>query len=402
MCIKISLIKALAILVIFVFALQGCFGGGGGGGGGGVPAAPGNTAPSITAGCNTTPQFDRTQNIFPFPLAQFLGALVCTDNETPNGISFSLDVNNPMVAGPILTNRGGTVMLTDVTTGAFTYTPPAAAPVAGESPRGLDSFQFRCDDPNTFSVGTETIIVNPAVMPLGDSITQGSGGVNPPPVGDRIAYRLELLNHLNANGLAINYVGELVSGANLLPPGQNVHNGYGGSQDQHIAFGNFATFPQLTGVFDELEQNPADIVLLHIGTNPANQATDTDPSDVRSILTEIGRWEDSANGNPVSVVVAQIIDRLPSDPNVAIRNQNVINMIQAGPGADPWPDQIIFGAEVDMLNALYLNGAPNPALYQMAVNVAIHPNQAGYDVMGGVWSNALTGANQPAILQSCP
>jgi len=134
-------------------------------------------------------------------------------------------------------------------------------------------------------------------------------------------------------------------------------------------------------------------------------ATDTDPADVRTILTEIGRWEVSPNGNPVTVVVARVIDRSPSDANVAIRNMNAEAMIAAGPlfvGED-WPDQIISGAEVDLFSALYNGMAmPDPALYSVAPGTAIHPNQAGYDVMGGVWHGALTGANQPPILQSCP
>lgn len=378
-------VKNLFTLVSLSILLVGCSGGGGGGGG-----APVSTAPAITAGCTTTFE-SGDYDPGGFFIGIHTGTLVATD---PDPITFSLDVMNPMVAGPIILPSGAMVELTNVTTGAFTYTPSAGGP------RGTDSFPFRVDDPTEFSTATQTVIVNPKIMPLGDSITQGSGGATPPPQADRIAYRLELLNQLDTAGFDIQYVGELTSGINFLTAAQFLHNGYGGAEDQHIANGGFGTFPQLTGIFDELEQNPADIVLLHIGTNPV--MVDTSAADTRSILTEIGRWEDSMNGNPVTVLVARIIDRLPSDPLVATRNTNIETMIGMGAMGDPWPDQIIFGADVDMFNALYSGGAPDPALYPMVAGTAIHPNQAGYDVMGGVWASALTGASQPSILQACP
>jgi len=382
--IDLALVKHITLITLSA-VLVSCFSGGGGGGGGGAPA---NTAPVITAGCASTPQ-----------AGVLLGTLVATD---PDPMSFSLDLDNPMVAGPILTANGGSVTINTLT-GDYTYTPSVTGP------RGLDTFPFRVDDPASFSTATETVIVNPKVMPLGDSITEGAG-VIPPVLEDRVAYRLELLNQINAAEFEIEYVGFLENGQNLLPAGQTMHSGYPAFRDNEIAFGagdgaapdRNPPLDQYTGIFDELEMFPADIVLLHIGTNSTNFPTVTDPAAVRSILTEIGRWEDSANGNPVSVFVAGIIDRLPSDPNAAIRNQNVINMIMAGAGADPWPDQIVSGAEVDMLTALYNGGAgPDPLLYA-SPTAAVHPSPAGYQVMGGVWFNALTGANQPAILQTCP
>ncbi|NNC68330.1 MAG: hypothetical protein HKN83_09885 [Gammaproteobacteria bacterium] len=383
-----TLVKYLITLVSLSVILIGCSGGGGGGG------AAVNPAPVITAGCSTT--FEAGDyDPGGFFIGVHTGTLTATDSDP---ISFSLDVANPMVAGPMPTANGGSVMLTDVTTGAFTYTPPAGGP------RGTDSFPFRVDDPTSFSTDTQTVIVNPKIMPLGDSITQGVDGFPPVVQADRIAYRLELLNQLNTAGFFIQYVGELTSGINFLTAAQFLHNGYGACEDQHIAFGGCnasADGMLLDGIFAELDANPADIVLLHIGTNPA--MVDTSAADTRTILTEIGRWEDSMNGNPVTVLVARIIDRLPADPAVATRNANVDAMIAAGPMmGEPWPDQVIFGADVDMFNALYSGGMPDPALYPMVVGTAIHPNQDGHDVMGGVWATALTGPSKPAILQACP
>lgn len=363
----------VCLLLLFI-TISGCSGGGGGGG----DTPPGNTAPAISAGCSNT-----------FQSNQMNGMLVATDVETPNAISFSLDVNNPMAAGPVTTANGGMVVLTNTTSGAFTYTPPAGGQ------RGRDTFRFRVDDPSAFSTATETIIVNPKIMPLGDSITFGAGSV------PQVSYRLQLLNRLTANNQSggayqIEYVGELSSGANLLPARQRSHAGYSGCHDQHIAGGGCPVSTELNGIFTELNANPADIVLLHVGTNqPA--IFDTSANDVEAILNEIGRWEDSVNGNPVSVVVMQTINKIPNEPNVAIYNANVINRINNPVSGFALPDQIIFDNAADMYTA-FGGATPNATLYADAT----HPNSAGYIVMGNILYNALTGPSRPAILQRCP
>ena len=382
---SILLLKSLGILGAIFYVLVGCSGGGGGGG----DTPPGNTAPVVTAGCATTSQANAV-----------MGTLMATDTDP---ISYSLDINNPMVANGTSVN-GGTVTLNTVT-GDFTYTPPAAGP------RGRDTFQFRVDDPTSFSIGTETVIVNPNIMPLGDSITLGTGNIMVTPRADAVSYRLQLLNRLNADGYQFDYVGELTSGDNILPAGQRAHAGYGGCQDQHFVNGNCNILPDgvfLDGIFNELEANPADIVLVHVGTNNVNNVQ-TDPSDMEAILNEIGRWEDSANGNPVSVLVMQIINQCISVPtgclmgggaqeaNIIQFNANVIDRIMNPMSGLALPDQVIFGAELDMFNALG-GTTPDPMLFEDD----FHPNLAGYNIIGDILFNSLTGANAPAILQRCP
>ena len=387
-----ALMKYLIILVSLPIVLIGCSGGGGGGGG--VPAA--NSAPAITAGCSTVSQANA-----------LMGMLMATDaNGDP--ISFSLDLANPMMAGPINTANGGSVMLTDTTTGAFTYTPPTQA----QGPRGTDSFMFRVDDPTSFSTATETVIVNPKIMPLGDSITEGVSGVAPmdTPSDDRIGYRLTLFNSLLAQGVNIDYVGELDDGVNLMPAGQTANAGYSAAQDQHIADGMFGLFPQLDGIFAELEQNPADIILLHIGSNNINMV-DSDPTDVERILTEIRRWEDTGtNPNPVSVYVMQIINQagipagamgVSQTPAIMARNANVITRIMNPTVPNSFPSPVVFGAELDMFTAL--GGVmPDPANYGANGDI-IHPSAAGYDLMAGVLFDSLTMTSPPTIgLNACP
>jgi len=344
-------------------------------------------APVITAGCFNT-----------FQATALNGTLMATD---PDPISFSLDANNPMIANGVSAN--GAMITLNTITGDYTYTPNPAGP------RGLDTFQFRVDDPTDFSIGTETVIVNPKVMPLGDSITLGVGGdvvANPALAIPAVSYRLELLNRLNTSNLPIEYVGELSSGsgAGLLPVGQRAHAGYSACQDFEIASGtandcfNFIPPMTLTGIFDELEQNPADVVLLHIGTNPP--VTDPDANDLGMILSEIRRWEVSANGNPIAVTVMQIINRLDRDQeaNIMSFNSNVITLINTATAANLPTLPIIRGANVDMFT---LFGGTTPIAALFADN--LHPSQVGYDLIGSTLFSAITtDANRPSILQGCP
>lgn len=57
-------------------------------------------------------------------------------------------------------------------------------------------------------------------------------------------------------------------------------------------------------VYNFLIANPANIILLHIGTN----SLDISPADVEVILDEIDRWE-SENNRTVIVILAKIISR---------------------------------------------------------------------------------------------
>ncbi len=418
-------LREFIVFIALIAILTGCSGGGGGG----SDTPPANSAPVITAGCSNTNQYvDR--NVAVPVLSTHMGTLMATD---PDGdpISFSVDVNAPNMTGPATTAKGGSVTV-DTTTGVYTYTPPAAGSTIGQSPRGLDTFQFRVDDPNTFTTATETVIVNPTIMPLGDSITQGTGNMAVIPNAQAISYRLRLLNQLNAAGYQFEYVGFLESGTDpgFLPAGQRRHGGYPGFRDSEIAFGaSFAggaddpgvpapparpaPLNQYTGIFDELNKIETDIVLLHIGTNPTFNPSSAS-GDTIAILNQIGNWEDmGTNRHPVATVAMQIInqcnDLLGVDPlvadcsedsegDIAMLNTNVVNAINALPAMAPRPDELIFGANANVFTT-FGGSTPNPLFYIDD----FHPNQTGYDAIGDVLFGALTGAGTaPAILQSCP
>ncbi|MGH8503817.1 MAG: GDSL-type esterase/lipase family protein [Gammaproteobacteria bacterium] len=344
-----------------VLMLAGCGGGGGDSGNGNEPPPPPpprNQPPATVAGCSTTPQ-----------AATVTGRLQATDRDnTANELIFSLDPTVPNVAGPIQTAKG-TVQLLDTTTGEFAYTPNELGP------RGLDSFEFRVDDPESFSVGTETVIINPAIMPLGDSITVGTFKSNTPPEPQKVGYRRKLFSDLTAEDFEVDFVGSLSNGQTASPPiGDPQHEGHGGFTAAQIA-ANIRTWLML---------NPPDIVLLHIGTNNIN-TDNLDPvtraMQVEQTLETIDQWEIDT-GTPVTVFLAKIIDRSnPGDntfPNLRVEayNQALEDMVAGRPTDDV--------RIVDQYSAL---SYPSDMVLQDAGY--IHPNQTGYNKMADVWKNSL-------------
>jgi lysophospholipase L1-like esterase len=125
-----------------------------------------------------------------------------------------------------------------------------------------------------------------------------------------------------------------------------------------------------------LELNPADIVLLHIGTNDIDEGH-ASSADIARILDEIRR-----RSTDITVVLALIINQVPYSPETSAYNAEVSNMalqrIEAG-------HPIII---VDMENAL---------LYPDDLEDGVHPNDNGYAKMAEVWFEALT-----KILPVCP
>ncbi|MDQ4078643.1 MAG: SH3 domain-containing protein [Chloroflexota bacterium] len=195
------------------------------------------------------------------------------------------------------------------------------------------------------------------IMPLGDSITEGLyGGIEPS--GDlRVGYRQPLYLALTTAGYNVDFVGGLQHGSNATPPFDIDHEGHSGETDDYIA----------DHVYERLVANPADIVLLHIGTNHL----DLDPSDVERILDEIDRYS-----TDTIVVLARIVNRQEYHPEVAVFNDNVQAMAETRIANG---DKIII---VDQESALDYPGD----MYD-----DFHPNQAGYDKMAAVWQEGLEG-----------
>jgi len=351
-----------------------------------VSATPGN-AVSMQGAPDKVPHTAGQRNSPPVALTSYSlmpargmlrGHLKAADRDNrARELLFSLDTNTPNFAGPVETAKGGQVWLTDTTTGAFTYKPNPAA-------RAEDFFRYRVDDPESFAVSTKLVSATRRIMPLGDSITQGVfNGIDTPE--KRVGYRRRLLNGLLASGYDVNFVGSLRNGQSANPPISDPdHEGRPGYTALEIANGN-GTNP---GIFQTLRLHPADIVLLHIGTNNINfDDTTTTANDIERILNEIDRWEKSARGNPVTVFLARIIDRSGPDcpnledctnANVVSLNRRITSIVTRRRGAG---DRIVL---VNQYNALDYPEDMAPQRNQL-----IHPNQRGYNKMGQRWLEVL-------------
>lgn len=221
------------------------------------------------------------------------------------------------------------------------------------------------------------------IMPLGDSITQGyaSGELDP----DRqISYRKALWDKLVAAGYDVNFVGSLNSGSDLFDDGN--HEGHPGWTDDEIVNGNGV--PAEGKLNEWLALYQPHVVLLHIGTN----GLDPSPDDVADILDVIDNYS-----LDTYVILARIINQSTDNAIVTQFNDNVEDMAYlrvytTNPPA--YPDNIIFGADVDMEDGAGIDYRLRPSGGDMENN--LHPYQIsgtaiapGYEKMANVWFSAL-------------
>ncbi len=203
------------------------------------------------------------------------------------------------------------------------------------------------------------------IMPLGDSITYDNLHVdidtdNPRPVGVRTAYRSHLWYMLEDANYDVDFVGSVVAGQSIKPPFDPDNEGHPSWTSYDIA----------SKVYGYLAQNPADIILLHIGTNDLSISV----NGVDSILNEISRFEDDT-GHTVRVIVALIIDRQEHSETISIFNNNLKQLIESRIG------------EGDLLTLVDMyHGA---GLTRGDYADRTHPNSSGYLKMAKMWFGEL-------------
>lgn len=319
-------------------------------------------------------------NLPPEPVAS------CWTTAQDSAVSNQLDATDPESApeqlrySVVQDGRKGTVEI--AADGAFTYTPDSSGP------RGADSFSFQVLDPDGGSAtGEVTVIIDQHIMPLGDSITVGEGSDDDPPVSERVGYRRELYQELTRErGFGIDFVGGQKDGGGATPALADLdHEGHSGWNATELLNGNHLG----GGVWAWLNANPADIVLLHIGTN--DFAT-TSVADIEAILDEIDRWE--AANNPVTVLLAQIIEFAPFSGEVTAFNQGLATLVASRAAAG---DALLL---VDQHSALE---------YPADMADDYHPAPSGYSKMAATWLDSLLdqeGASgrwgETGPLQTCP
>ena len=317
-----------------------------------------------------------------------------TDLTSAAGLTYSI-ISQP--------SKGSLVGL-DSALGSATYQ------FAGNS-RGADTFEVRVqDDFGGVSSFSYTLALSPVrIMPLGDSLTQGitsdsvqepsDASFDSPPMDQRVGYRKPLFDLLNNAGYRFDFVGSQTdAGFNVFNDYQ--HQGHPGFSDYEIAGSSDPdgsnsgdTFtPGVDGIYNWLSDNPADVILLHAGTN--NIRFRTSSVGVENILNEIDRWE-SDNSAMVSTFVAKIVDKnrnTDDHANVLAFNADLEPMVNARIAGD---DELVL---VDMYSAVPYSIAPasNPTF---DASDKTHLTNTGYQRMADGWKSAID-AN-PALLGKC-
>ncbi len=207
------------------------------------------------------------------------------------------------------------------------------------------------------------------IMPLGDSITWDITFGDTRPDGLRTGYRQPLYLALQAEGFDVDFVGSLQAGQDAVPAFDPDNEGHSGWTDAQIA----------ANIYNWLAANPADVILLHIGTN----GLDPSPNDVAAILNEVDRYEGD-HDIVITVFIARIIQRVPYSGTTTQFNDNVEAMALARVAGQG--DRIVM---VDMEDGAGL-------IYQIDTSALVgdmydylHPNSKGYPKMAAQWFSAL-------------
>ena len=194
------------------------------------------------------------------------------------------------------------------------------------------------------------------IMPLGDSITRRW---NP-------GYRPGLYFDLVGAGMDVDMVGSVTDSCAPTCSHDPDNEGHSGFAPTDIA-GNVATW---------LNQNPPDVVTLHIGTNVDPGFPYPDVTQVGAILDQIKTY------NPdIPVVLARIINKARSsyDPQLSVFNQNLEAMAQARVAAG---DRILVVDQEPVLDY-------SAATTDFPVLDDLHPTADGFAKMVPVWFEGL-------------
>ncbi|WP_033443549.1 ricin-type beta-trefoil lectin domain protein [Saccharothrix sp. NRRL B-16314] len=211
-------------------------------------------------------------------------------------------------------------------------------------------------------------LVTPALLPAGPAVAESNGGVRVMPLGDSITegtqvpggYRIGLWQRFGAGNYRVDFVGSQFNGPGSL--GDHDHQGHPGWRIDQID-ANVATW---------LRNTTPRTVLLHIGTNDIlqNYNVANAPARLSALVDRITATVPNAD-----VFVATIIPLANSGQNTAARNFNatIPGMVQAKVNA---------GKRVRMVDM-------HAALTTSDLIDGVHPTATGYDKMAATWYAAL-------------
>ena len=213
------------------------------------------------------------------------------------------------------------------------------------------------------------------ILPFGDSITFGFMGSPPPPnSGDLVGYQYRLWDSLRTNDYNFDFIGSEYSGYNYFPDYQN--GGFGGilivQLAQLLIDGTNVKYGDIVTPGPYLNYHPADVILLHTGTNDVPNVDST----ALGALLDIIRSQNTDTW----VIVAKILDYSPTGFNsVTEYNANLekASQVRINSGYKILIVDMEKGAGID-----YTIGTGD--MYD-----DVYPNASGYTKMANVWFNAL-------------
>jgi hypothetical protein len=125
-------------------------------------------------------------------------------------------------------------------------------------------------------------------------------------------------------------------------------------------------------IYNWLNMNPADIILVHVGTNSFTTSVD----DVKRLLDEIDRW--ASDNYPVTVFLADILQDVQGRLDVTTFNNNIRIMVENRPES----------GHVIMVNQQ--TGAGIDYSYATDMGDDFHPQASGYNKMADKWFSDMT------------
>ncbi|MFJ4682482.1 GDSL-type esterase/lipase family protein [Streptomyces sp. NPDC088789] len=218
----------------------------------------------------------------------------------------------------------------------------------------LNTYSYSGDTPGDGGTAPTWRVPRLAVMPLGDSITQGVGSST----GN--GYRAELRNHLQNRATTLDFVGSLQHGTTTDPE----HEGHSGFLIEGIA----------ANVESWLYQAKPNVVTLHLGSNDINRdhQSATAPARLGALMDQI-----LAAAPDVTLLVASLVPntRPGAQARVDAFNAQVPGLVQ---------ERRNKGFKVAHVNFSTVKGGDLPD--------GLHPNNSGYRKMARAFFNGLTQA----------
>ena len=241
------------------------------------------------------------------------------------------------------------------------------------------------------------------ILPLGNSLTYGwfDGSETD---GDRISYRYHLYNLMNAAGYDFDFVGHAYTGYSVFPDAEN--GGIPGVRDEQLAsvMANGYYYNSYGSKINIISPNqpylnayPADIVLLHIGTNDwiNDEIYGYQVAVLNQLFDAIDTYE-TTYLKEVLVIVARIINK-----------KNAFSVCQ-GPLSE-WKVEY-YNDELEALVNTRIAAGDKIKLVDMQCSATIdytndmlndyHPRQSGYDKMGTHWFNEINNINSAPVISN--